>query len=94
MPRADGRAVDELRSLQIDSGYLRNAEGSAMVRWGNTHVLCAATIERSVPRHLLGKGSGWVTAEYSMLPRCSAQRVARGAQRKIDLRFRALVEDN
>jgi len=81
MPRTDGRAPDQLRPIEIERGYLRHAEGSALIRCGNTHVLCAATIELSVPRHLLGAGSGWVTAEYSMLPRSSAQRVGREVMR-------------
>jgi len=81
MRRTDGRAADELRPIEIERGYLRNAEGSALIRCGNTHVLCAATIELSVPRHLQGAGSGWVTAEYSMLPRSSAQRVGREVMR-------------
>ena len=81
MPRSDGRAPDQLRPLEIERDYLRNAEGSALIRCGNTHVLCAATIELTVPRHLKGAGSGWVTAEYSMLPRSSAQRVGREVMR-------------
>ena len=81
MARLDGRAPDALRPIEIERGYLRNAEGSALIRCGNTHVLCAATIELSVPRHLKGSGSGWVTAEYSMLPRCSSQRVNREVMR-------------
>jgi ribonuclease PH len=81
MPRIDDRAADALRPIQIERGYLRHAEGSALIRCGNTHVLCAASIELSVPRHLLGAGTGWVTAEYSMLPRSSAQRVGREVMR-------------
>jgi ribonuclease PH len=81
MRRKDGRAADEVRTIEIERGYLRHAEGSALIRCGNTHVLCAATIELSVPRHLQGAGSGWVTAEYSMLPRSSAQRVGREVMR-------------
>jgi ribonuclease PH len=81
MPRIDDRAPDALRPIEIERGFLRHAEGSALIRCGNTHVLCAATIELSVPRHLLGAGTGWVTAEYSMLPRSSAQRVSREVMR-------------
>ena len=81
MSRLDGRAPDALRPITIERGYLRSAEGSALIRCGNTHVLCAATIELTVPRHLKGSGSGWVTAEYSMLPRCSPQRVSREVMR-------------
>jgi len=81
MQRSDGRAPGALRALEIQRGYLRNAEGSALVRMGNTLVLCAATIEPTVPPHLKGAGCGWVTAEYSMLPRSSGNRVAREAVR-------------
>ncbi|MFQ5600934.1 MAG: ribonuclease PH [Candidatus Krumholzibacteriia bacterium] len=81
MGRADGRANDVLRPLEIHRSYLRNAEGSALVKMGNTHVLCAATIEPSVPPHLKGAGSGWVTAEYSMLPRSTGTRVNRESVR-------------
>jgi ribonuclease PH len=79
MPRRDGRRADQLRTVRIETGYLRYAEGSALIDMGNTRVLCAATIENSVPPHLVGKGSGWVTGEYSMLPRSSPQRVRREA---------------
>jgi ribonuclease PH len=75
--RPDGRAPDHIRPVHIERGYLRYAEGSALIDMGNTRVLCAATIEDRVPDHLLGKGTGWVTAEYSMLPRSSPQRVRR-----------------
>jgi ribonuclease PH len=75
--RPDGRALDQLRAVRIERGYLRYAEGSALIDMGNTRVLCAATMENSVPDHLKGTGKGWVTAEYSMLPRSSPQRVRR-----------------
>lgn len=75
--RPDGRAADQLRPVRIERGYLRYAEGSALIDMGNTRVLCAATVENSVPEHLKGSGKGWVTAEYSMLPRSSPQRVRR-----------------
>ena len=81
MQRPDGRAPGALRSLEIQRGFLRNAEGSALVKMGNTHVLCAASIEPSVPSHLRGSGSGWVTAEYAMLPRSTSTRTAREAVR-------------
>jgi ribonuclease PH len=77
--RPDGRRPDELRPVRLERGYLRYAEGSVLVDCGNTRVLCAATIEPAVPEHLQGKGTGWVTAEYSMLPRSSPQRVRREA---------------
>jgi ribonuclease PH len=77
--RPDGRAADQLRTATIRRGLLRYAEGSALIEMGNTQVLCAATIDSKVPDHLLGTGRGWVTAEYSMLPRSSPQRVRREA---------------
>jgi ribonuclease PH len=77
--RPDGRAPDELRRVRIEPGVLRYAEGSALVEMGDTRVLCAATVEAAVPEHLKGRGTGWVTAEYSMLPRSSKQRVRREA---------------
>lgn len=75
--RPDGRTTDQLRPVRIERGYLRYAEGSALIDMGNTRVLCAATVENSVPDYLKGTGKGWVTAEYSMLPRSSPQRVRR-----------------
>ena len=81
MQRSDGRAPHELRPIEIEREYLRNAEGSALVRMGNTVVLCAATIEPTVPPHIKGAGSGWITGEYSMLPRCSGTRVPRESVR-------------
>jgi ribonuclease PH len=67
--------------LTIRRGYLKNAEGSVMIELGNTRVICSATISAGVPKFLMGKGSGWVTAEYGMLPRSSAQRIMREAVR-------------
>jgi len=75
--RIDGRKADELRKLKITRNYLKTAEGSVLIEFGDTRVLCAATIENSVPPFLRGKGTGWVTAEYAMLPRSSAQRISR-----------------
>jgi ribonuclease PH len=75
--RADGRGPDALRPVRIERGYLRFAEGSALIDMGATRVLCAATIEAQVPEHRRGTGRGWVTAEYSMLPRSSPVRVRR-----------------
>ena len=71
------RPADALRPVAITSGYLDYAEGSALITCGNTRVLCAATVEQGVPDWLSGKGSGWVTAEYAMLPRSTAQRTPR-----------------
>jgi ribonuclease PH len=81
MQRSDGRAAHELRPFEIQRGYLRNAEGSALVKMGNTQVLCAASIEPTVPPHLRGASCGWVTAEYSMLPRSTSTRTTREAVR-------------
>jgi ribonuclease PH len=75
--RADGRAPDELRPVTILPGFMPYAEGSCLIEAGQTRVICTATVESSVPRWMAGKGLGWVTAEYSMLPRSSPQRVPR-----------------
>jgi ribonuclease PH len=77
MPRADGRSTLSIRPLKITRGALRHAEGSALVEMGATRVLCSATIEERVPPFLRNKGRGWVTAEYAMLPRSSAERIHR-----------------
>jgi ribonuclease PH len=75
--RVDGRKADELRRVRITRNYLKNVEGSALIEMGETKVICAATVQESVPPFLRGKGTGWVTAEYAMLPRSSAQRIQR-----------------
>ena len=75
--RNDGRRPDQLRPLEIIPGYLKTAEGSVLIKTGNTHVLCAATVENSVPPFLRNTGKGWVTAEYSMLPRATSTRTPR-----------------
>ena len=77
MPRIDGRADDEARPFKVESNYLRFAEGSALVSCGNTRVLCAATVEDRAPLFLKGQGTGWVTAEYALLPRSTAERTQR-----------------
>ena len=77
MKRADGRAYDELRPIRIIPGYQSFAEGSALIEMGKTRVLCAATIEDRVPAFLKGSGTGWITAEYSMLPRATLTRSTR-----------------
>ncbi len=79
--RVDGRRTTELRPLTIKRGYLKNAEGSALIEMGGTRVLCAATVEERVPPFLRNSGRGWVTAEYSMLPRSSAERIQREVNR-------------
>jgi ribonuclease PH len=80
-PRPSGRAADELRTISFESGFTRHAEGSVLVRCGDTHVLCTASIEETIPPFLRGKGQGWVTAEYGMLPRSTHTRQAREAAR-------------
>ncbi|HUA09791.1 MAG TPA: ribonuclease PH [Candidatus Acidoferrales bacterium] len=77
MTRADGRRPDELRPVTIEPGFLKYAEGSALISVGNTRVLCAATVEDRVPQWLKGKGLGWVSAEYAMLPRATQERTQR-----------------
>ncbi|MCB1476359.1 MAG: ribonuclease PH, partial [Rhodobiaceae bacterium] len=67
--RPSKRAVDEMRRVTIERGVLRHAEGSCRIRFGDTEVLCAATLEERVPPWLRGQARGWVTAEYGMLPR-------------------------
>jgi len=75
--RIDGRKADELRKIKITRNYIKSAEGSVMIQMGDTWVICTATVENSVPPFLRGKGTGWVTAEYAMLPRSSGQRIQR-----------------
>lgn len=79
MTRPSGRLPGALRSLSIETGFSRHAEGSALIRMGHTEVLCTATIEGKVPPFLRGKGEGWVTAEYGMLPRATHTRGSREA---------------
>ncbi len=79
--RADGRAPAQLRPVSLTLGVQQWAEGSCVIRVGDTEVLCAATIEDMVPPHLRGMGTGWVTAEYSMLPRATAERTQRESAR-------------
>jgi ribonuclease PH len=77
--RSDGRALNQLRPVKIVPDYLKFAEGSVLIRVGDTRVICAATIEDRVPGWMRGKGGGWVTAEYSMLPRAGTERSQREA---------------
>jgi ribonuclease PH len=79
--RPSGRAADELRELKFERGYTKHAEGSVLVAFGATRVLCTASVEESVPGFLRGQGQGWVTAEYGMLPRATHTRSAREAAR-------------
>jgi ribonuclease PH len=77
--RPSGRAPDEMRALSFDTGFTIHAEGSVLVSFGNTKVLCTASVEEKVPPFLRGKGEGWVTGEYSMLPRATHTRGSREA---------------
>jgi len=104
--RTDGRRSDELRPVSITKDYLMTAEGSAIISVGNTRVLCAASVEETVPPFLRGSGKGWVTAEYSMLPRATSKRTPRESakgriggrtheiQRLIGRSLRAVVDLN
>ncbi|MEQ8814947.1 MAG: ribonuclease PH [Thalassobaculum sp.] len=79
--RPSGRAVDDLRAVRFEPGFAKHAEGSCLIRFGDTHVLCTASIEDRVPPWLKGGGKGWVTAEYGMLPRSTHTRTDREAAR-------------
>ncbi|WP_298437675.1 ribonuclease PH [Geobacter sp.] len=79
--RTNGRGAESLREIRITRHYLKHAEGSVLVEFGDTKVICTASVEESVPPFLRGKGSGWVTAEYSMLPRATHSRSPREAAR-------------
>ncbi|MHB1419554.1 MAG: ribonuclease PH [Bacillota bacterium] len=81
MTRIDGRVADQLRPAALTSNYIKHAEGSVLVEMGDTKVICTATIEEKVPPFLKGTGKGWVTAEYSMLPRATQVRSARESTR-------------
>ena len=102
--RPSGRKPDELRAVSFTRGFTRHAEGSCLVRFGDTHVLCTASLEERVPPWLKGGGKGWVTAEYGMLPRATHDRTRREAsagkqsgrtqeiQRLVGRSLRAVVE--
>ena len=97
--RSDGRRFDELRPLEIITGFQKHAEGSALIKFGDTHVLCAASVENGVPPFLVGKNQGWLTAEYAMLPRSTHTRSKRDPggrgkeiQRLIGRSLRAAVD--
>ena len=80
--RKNGRKPDELREIKITKHYISHPEGSVLVEFGNTKVICNATVENTVPRFLKGKNMGWVTAEYGMLPRSTNERMRREAKIK------------
>jgi len=75
--RADGRQNDELREIEIETGYQPLPDGSVLITWGETRVLCSATVEYRVPFFLAGRGTGWITAEYGMLPGSGNRRIQR-----------------
>ena len=77
--RPSGRDLSELRSVSIEVGMMKHAEGSCLIKMGDTHVLCSASIEDKPPPFLKGSGLGWVTAEYGMLPRATNSRTKREA---------------
>ena len=77
--RPSGRAPDQMRAISIETGFTKHAEGSCLIGFGDTKVLCTASVERGVPPWLRGKGEGWVTGEYSMLPRATQTRMRREA---------------
>ena len=77
--RPSGRAPDEMRAITIETGFTKHAEGSCLISFGDTRVLCTASVEERVPPWLRGKGQGWVTGEYSMLPRATHTRGSREA---------------
>src|SRR5512141_3109603 len=79
--RTNGRGNRELRKIILEPGVAKHAEGSCLARFGDTHVLCTASLEEKVPPHVYGTGAGWVTAEYGMLPRSTHERMAREAAR-------------
>jgi ribonuclease PH len=101
MPRFDGRRPDQLRPLEIIPHFQKHAEGSALIKLGDTWVLCAASVEETVPAWMAGKGKGWLTAEYAMLPRSTHTRSKRDPggrgkeiQRLIGRSLRAAVDLN
>ena len=83
MSRPSGRNLDELRAVRLSRQFTQHAEGSVLVEFGNTKVICNASVESGVPGFLRGKGQGWITAEYGMLPRSTHTRMgARGSTRQ------------
>ena len=81
MVRANKRKHDALRDIEVDIDINKNAEGSALIKFGNTHVVCTASVENNVPVWMRGSSEGWVTAEYGMLPRSTNERMRREAAR-------------
>jgi len=78
MQRANGRGLDKIRIVKISRNYITYAEGSCLIELGNTRVICTASVDENVPPFLKNSGTGWVTAEYGMLPRSCQTRISRG----------------
>ena len=81
--RPSGRQVNELREVRITRNFTKHAEGSVLVEFGDTKVICTASVDKGVPRFMRGEGKGWVSAEYGMLPRSTGNRMVREAARQI-----------
>jgi len=100
MVRSDGRGLDKIRKVTVTRNYMKYAEGSCLLELGNTRVVCTASVEESVPPFLKGTGTGWVTAEYGMLPRSCQTRISRGKdsgrtyeiQRLVGRSLRAVID--
>ncbi len=100
--RMDGRRPDQLRPVSIERGFMKHAEGSALIKMGDTHVICTASVENRVSHFLVGKNTGWITSEYAMLPRSThtrSERETRGTkgrtqeiQRLIGRALRAVID--
>src|SRR3972149_7987722 len=75
--RIDGRKKDEIRKIKITSNYISHSDGSVFIEMGKTRIVCTATVEDKIPKFLAGKGSGWITAEYDMIPGAAPQRIMR-----------------
>ena len=95
--RPSGRKLDEMRNVSIETNITMHAEGSCIIKMGDTHVICTATVEDRVPPFIKGSGMGWVTAEYGMLPRSTGSRMRReaasGKQGVEQLRSKGLSDD-
>ena len=94
--RKNGRKFDELRDIKITKNYVSHPEGSVLVEFGNTKVICNATVENNVPRFLKGQNMGWITAEYGMLPRSTNERMRREAKNRQSgrtMEIQRLIED-
>ncbi len=91
MGRIDGRRPDELRKIKIVKNFIKHAEGSCLIEYGATRVICTASVEENVPPFLRNSGTGWVTVEYSMLPRATVTRVKRSLTSGRNMEIQRLV---